>query len=108
MQASPDTPVVIIAKIHPKPGRQSELLAIMSAHATKFHAEPGCERYALHVMPDAIVIIEKWQSGDHLRAHADGKALQEMRAQMAELVSERPSVMRTIPHPAGEWAQGVI
>jgi quinol monooxygenase YgiN len=72
----------VVAVITAKPGRRTEVLEAFRANVPAVRAEAGCIEYAAAidaegfggfqapVGADTIVIIEKWESADALRAHA--------------------------------------
>jgi quinol monooxygenase YgiN len=69
----------VIAILTAKPGRRDELLAAFRANMPAVHAEEGCIEYGPAVDAegpyekfgaDTLVIIEKWESLDALKAHA--------------------------------------
>jgi len=65
-------------------------------------AEAGCLRYDLHAVegePDRFVLLEEWESPEHLAAHVEsphmrqaGKTSAEFRAGPAELLRLGPSL----------------
>ncbi len=72
--------VHVIAVIIAKPGKRDEVLANFNANVPAVHAEDGCIEYGAVVDcadagfaeaygPDTFVVIEKWASLDHLKAH---------------------------------------
>src|SRR4029079_7473996 len=70
----------VIAIITAKPGKRDEVLGHFRANMPAVHAEAGCIEYGpatdaeggpgAKYGPDAFVVIEKWESLDHLKAHA--------------------------------------
>ena len=73
--------VHVIAIITAKPGKREEVLANFNANVPAVHAEDGCIEYgavtdcegvgfAKAFGPDTFLVVEKWASLDHLRAHA--------------------------------------
>jgi quinol monooxygenase YgiN len=78
-------------------GRDAVMKALRNA-APKFHAEAGCELYALHESGDEIVIIEKFTDMASLDLHASGEALKAMRRAMKGLVEvKRSEVLNPLP-----------
>ena len=69
----------VIAIITAKPGKRDEILKNFKANVPAVHAEKGCIEYGATVDtdggpfakfgPDTFVVIEKWESMDHLKAH---------------------------------------
>ena len=65
--------VTVVATIHPKPGHTDELIRKMQANVRNVHEEDGCLHYTYHRGiddPDALIVIERWESEEHLAAHA--------------------------------------
>ena len=74
--------VQAVAVITTKPGKRDEVLEMARANLANVHAEEGCIEYAPSVDadgwgsfqtqygPDTFVFLEKWESADHLKAHA--------------------------------------
>ena len=73
--------VHVIAIITAKPGKREEVLANFNANVPAVHAEDGsieygavidCEGvgFAKAFGPDTFLVVEKWASLDHLKAHA--------------------------------------
>lgn len=72
----------VVAVLTTKPGKREEVLRHFKANVPNVHAEKGCIEYGAAVDaegaqpwaakhgPDAIVVIEKWESLDALKAHA--------------------------------------
>jgi quinol monooxygenase YgiN len=71
----------ILAMITTKPGLRDEVLADFRANMPAVHAEAGCIEYGpaidaegapsmqAKLGADSFVVIEKWESLEHLRAH---------------------------------------
>ena len=75
-------PIVnVVAKITTKPGMREEVLEIFKQNIPNVLAEDGCIEYGPTIDmedvgdfqtplgPDTYVVIEKWQSLEHLKAH---------------------------------------
>ena len=73
--------VHVIAIITAKPGKRDEVLANFNANVPAVHAEDGCIEYGAVIDckgvgfakafgPDTFLVVEKWASLDHLKAHA--------------------------------------
>lgn len=72
----------VVALITAKPGRREDILDAYRAVVATVRAEAGCVEYgaaidadgapgfAAKLGPDAIVVIEKWESAEALAAHA--------------------------------------
>jgi quinol monooxygenase YgiN len=78
-------------------GRDTVMKALREA-IPKFHAEAGCEFYALHESGDELVIIEKFTDMASLDLHANGEPLRAMRRAMKGLVEvKRSEVLNPLP-----------
>lgn len=74
--------VHVVAIITTKPGKRAEVLAHFNENVPNVHAEDGCIEYGpttdvadagpiqTEVGADSFVVIEKWESLEHLKAHA--------------------------------------
>ena len=72
----------VLALITTKPGMRDAVLALFRANVPAVHAEAGCIEYGPAIDtegagqiqaplgPDSFAVIEKWESLEHLRAHA--------------------------------------
>ena len=71
--------VHVLAIITAHPGQRTQLLEAFHANVANVRAEAGCIEYAAAVDAatspakfgdDTFVVIEKWQTPEHLQAHA--------------------------------------
>ena len=73
--------VHVIAIITAKPGKREEVLANFNPNGPTVHAEDGCIEYGAVIDcegvgfakafgPDTFLVVEKWASLEHLKAHA--------------------------------------
>ncbi len=89
----------VIAIITAKPGKRDEILKSFKANVPAVHAEKGCIEYGATVDTeggpfakfgsDTFVVIEKWESMDHLRAHAASDHMKAYGAKTKDLVANR-------------------
>jgi quinol monooxygenase YgiN len=89
----------VVAIITAKPGQRAAVLANFAANRPNVLAEAGCIEYAAAVDvedmgtaaygPDSFVVIEKWESADHLKAHAVAPHMKEFGAKNKDLVAGR-------------------
>ena len=75
-------PVYVIAVITAKPGLRGQILEAFRENVPNVHAEDGCIEYQATTDTadagpiqtaygeDTFVVVEKWASLDHLKAHA--------------------------------------
>jgi quinol monooxygenase YgiN len=101
--------VVVTAIFHPIEGRRAELVKALQASIPAVHRERGCTLYAIHdAEDDTITMIEKWDSREDLRAHAEGAAVAALQAATAGLMTQPATVTTMTPIPAGTAEQGEL
>lgn len=88
----------VIATLTVAPSRRPELIAAFKRLVPLVQAEEGCIEYGatvevatgLHVQapvrPDALIVVEKWQSQEHLLAHLDAPHMVAFREQVGEFL----------------------
>jgi quinol monooxygenase YgiN len=88
----------VIATIDVAPGLRAEFLTHFAWVTPLVLAEDGCIEYGAAVdlasglavqppvRPDAVVVVEKWASLDHLKAHLAAPHMGEYRVRVKELV----------------------
>lgn len=91
----------VVAVITAQPDQRAALLELFNANVPAVLAEAGCIEYGAAVDVDAIgkaqarfgddsfVVIEKWESIEHLRAHAVAPHMQEYAAKAKPLIANR-------------------
>ena len=91
----------VVAVITAKPGRREEVLAAFLANVPAVRAEKGCIEYAAHVDaagigpfqakfgPDTFVVLETWENGEALGAHAAAPHMAEYGRKTKELIANR-------------------
>ena len=89
----------VIAIITAKPGQRAAVLANFAANRPNVLAEAGCIEYAAAVDvedmgtaaygPDSFVVIEKWESEDHLKAHAAAPHMKAYGAKVKDMMANR-------------------
>ena len=99
--------VHVIAVVTAKPGRRGELLEAFLANVPAVHAEAGCIEYGPAVDADGpfdkygddtMVVIEKWESLEALRAHAAAPHMKAYGERTKDLLAARAVHVLT---PAG-------
>ena len=93
--------IVVVATLTPKPDAVDAVREALLAAVPKVHAEPGCERYALHEADGVLVMVEKWESQEALSTHMTAPALTGLGPKLAGKVSGAPEVQVLTPLPAG-------
>jgi quinol monooxygenase YgiN len=91
----------VLAIITAKPGKRDEVLGHFRANMPAVHAEKGCIEYGPAVDaegvggfqaklgPDTFVVIEKWESLEHLKAHAAAPHMAAYAAKTKDLLASR-------------------
>jgi quinol monooxygenase YgiN len=91
----------VVAIITAKPGQRESILAAFHANVPAVHAEAGCIEYGSAIDaegigpfqtrfgPDAFLVIEKWESPDHLKAHAASPHMQAYGAKTKDMIASR-------------------
>jgi quinol monooxygenase YgiN len=90
----------VIAVITAKPGKRDEVLANFNANVPAVHAEDGCIEYgavvdcsdASFAVPygaDTFVVVEKWASLAHLKAHAAAPHMKAYAEKNKDLLADR-------------------
>ncbi len=93
--------VHVLAVITTKTGKRAEVLANFNANVPAVHAEDGCIEYGAVVDcadastfataygSDTFVVIEKWSSLDHLKAHAASAHMKAYAEKNKDLLADR-------------------
>ena len=91
--------VHVLAIITAKPGQRARILEAYRANVDAVRAEAGCIEYGAAVDvegmgtaaygPDTFVVIEKWESADHLKAHAVAPHMKAYASKVREWTAER-------------------
>ncbi len=91
----------VLAMITAKPGQRDALLDAFNANVPAVRAEEGCIEYGaaadvdvlgrFQVMlgPDGVVVIEKWASGEALKAHAASPHMAAYAAKTKDMIASR-------------------
>src|SRR5271170_4647407 len=94
--------VVVVVSMKVAPERKDEVRAALIRQVERVHAEePGVLLFAAHESADRLTLIEKWESGESLRAHAAGEAIAEYLAVAEPALLEPPDIKILTPIPAG-------
>lgn len=91
----------VVAVLTTKPGQRETVLKHFAANRPKVLAEAGCIEYGAAIDtegmgaiqtpfgPDTFVVVEKWQSTDHLKAHGAAPHMKEYAATVKDLMAGR-------------------
>lgn len=90
--------IYVAARITAVKGKGAELLVAFKKLLPHVHAEAGCIAYVptvdaetgldrqAPVDPDAVTIMERWESLDHLRAHLTAQHMLDFRSRVGDLI----------------------
>ena len=93
--------VHVLAVITAKPGKRAEVLENFNNNVPAVHAEEGCIEYGAVIDsseassfsvpfgPDTFVVVEKWESLDHLKAHAATPHMKAYAEKNKDLLADR-------------------
>ena len=93
--------VHVLAVITAKSGKRDQVLANFQANVPAVHAEDGCIEYGAAVDcdaasgfaapygPDTFVVIEKWASLEHLKAHGASAHMKAYGEKNKDLLADR-------------------
>ena len=92
--------VHVIAVIEAKPGMREQILEHFRANVPAVHAEDGCIEYGAAVDAEAgriqtkfggdtFVVVEKWASLDHLKAHGASAHMAAYAAKTKDMIASR-------------------
>ena len=93
--------VNVVAMITTKPGKREEVLKAFQENVPNVHAEDGCIEYGptvdvegvgpfqTPVGADTFVVIEKWESLDHLMAHAVAPHMKAYASKVHDMLESR-------------------
>jgi quinol monooxygenase YgiN len=91
----------VVAIITAKPGNRDTILEAFRANMAAVHAEAGCLEYGpatdtegvggfqTKFGSDTFLVIEKWESLDHLKAHAGSPHMATYGAKTKDLIASR-------------------
>ncbi len=88
----------VLAFITAKPGMRGAILDAFRANMPAVHAEKGCIEYGPAIDAsgsptkygdDTFVVIEKWESPDHLKAHAASPHMAAYAAKTRDMIASR-------------------
>lgn len=87
--------VDVIAHIHAKPGRETDLRNVLLGFVAPTLQEDGCIRYELFVDlddPTKFTFVEEWASRSALETHGKSDHIAKGRAQFPDLLAQPPWV----------------
>jgi quinol monooxygenase YgiN len=91
-----DEPIVVVAEVKAKPGKEDALRARLLGLIEPTRAEEGCIQYNLHEAagePGRLLFYEIWRSKPDLDQHLATPYLQDLFAAIPELVEGDPRIV---------------
>jgi quinol monooxygenase YgiN len=88
-------PLDVVATLEARPGRGAALAAIVTEAIAAVRAETGCLRYdffRIRRKPDSFIMIERWASGDDLKAHGASAHFAAMSERLSAELAAAPVV----------------
>jgi quinol monooxygenase YgiN len=85
----------VIALFAAKPGREAELINLLSGLTGPTRAEKGCISYELiqkNDDPTSLAMVEEWASPETLGVHSKSDHLKKARGAMADLLAAPPDI----------------
>jgi quinol monooxygenase YgiN len=91
----------VVAIITAKPGKREQILEAFRANVPAVHAEDGCIEYGPATDADGVgsfqtkfgadtfLVLEKWESLEHLKAHAGSPHMAAYGAKTKDLIASR-------------------
>ena len=91
----------VVAIITAKPGMRDAILEAFKSNMPAVHAEHGCVEYQpvidsndagsfqTKIGADSFMVIEKWQTMEHLAAHAASPHMAEYASKVKDLIADR-------------------
>ena len=101
-------PVVVVATITPLPEHRDAVHAALAEAVPAVHQEPGCTLYSLHEAADRFVMIEQWDSADHLRTHNSAAALRALGPELDGKLAGPLDVVVLSAIPLGDNVKGSL
>jgi quinol monooxygenase YgiN len=102
---------VVVSHFRAKPGSEEAIEALMAAHATDTHTEPGVRTFAMHRDaddPGHFVVIEVYDGQADLEFHRTTPHYARTMAQLPELIDGRPDSTPLDRVPLGDPAKGNV
>lgn len=88
--------IAIFTRLHAKPGRRADLLAVLDELAHSTRAEPGNEEFITHAArddPDVVLGYERFVDDAAIEAHRATEAVARAREQLDDLLTEAPEIV---------------
>ena len=88
----------VLAIITTKPGMRDKVLEAFRGNMSAVHAEAGCIEYGPVIDADfpgakfggdTFVVVEKWESADHLKAHAASAHMKSYAEKVKDMLANR-------------------
>jgi quinol monooxygenase YgiN len=86
---------VLTAAFTARTEREAELAAVLARYVVLTRGEPGCRNVDLLISATEsgrFLVIEKWETPAHARAHLDTELMTDMAAAAVPLLAEKPRI----------------
>lgn len=86
--------ITVVALLRCRPDRRGKVLAEVLAGVPDVLAEEGCLAYTPHTVgSDSVLVVESWESKEHLAAHAATPAFAALNANTTPLLTSPMEVV---------------
>jgi quinol monooxygenase YgiN len=102
--------VVVVATFRGQPGTGDQIEEGLQETIRQTHGEAGCILFAPHRGvrdPDVVVLVERWESAEHLAAHAKQPWVTGL-SSLRDLLREPPAIDLLTATPAGDPVKGSL
>ena len=101
-------PVVVIAKLKPKPEHLDEVEQALAALVPEVHQEAGCDLYSVHRSADEFWFVEQWSDEAAVAGHDAGAPIQAFLQAIDGKLLEPAMVVRLTPMQLGEPSKSLL
>jgi quinol monooxygenase YgiN len=96
--------ILVTGTVRIRPERRQEAIELALWMSKQTESEPGCLGYRFFADledPSTILVLERWESDDALRAHFSTAHMAHFNAQLGAYLTESPTVVRYAIHQHG-------
>ena len=86
---------MLTASFDARPGAEETLLGALSRYVVLTRHEPGCRNVDLVAsvtQPGRFLVIEKWDSAEHVQHHLDSPLMVDMAHAVVDAITARPAI----------------
>jgi quinol monooxygenase YgiN len=86
---------VVTALFDASPGHEEQLASVLARYVVMTRHEPGCRNVDLVASATTggrILVIEKWESAEKVRAHLDSQLMTTMATEAVPLLAGKPVI----------------